>query len=278
LRRPPAKGALAVAPENDMASAAWQGQASMIIAVLGGAVLFVYAHFELYRTCGFFYPSLAVPAMTLAWFALGLCLLLVARQVVAGWLPIALGLLAGGMLIKLLGFDMDGWSLDATAWWYAGDYVVGPALIRLVDFGLCLALFGLVFAQTRGREPGRLVGLVTGIAGLVLLFIYLSLEVNTLLGRFVPGLRAGGITLLWAAYALTLLVCGLRRGVPGLRYVGLLGFAVVTWKIFFVDLAHLEALYKIVAFIVLGVMLLLAAFVYLKCRQRFQPATEGKPS
>jgi uncharacterized membrane protein len=84
--------------------------------------------------------------------------------------------------------------------------------------------------------------------------------------------------MLWAAYALTLLLFGLGRGVPGLRYAGLLGFTVVTWKIFFVDLAHLDALYKIVAFIVLGIMLLAAALVYLKCRSRFQPPTEGAPS
>jgi uncharacterized membrane protein len=133
----------------------------------------------------------------------------------------------------------------------------------------------MIFAGMRGQDKGQRVGLATGISGLVLLFFYLTLEVNTVLWRFVPGLRAGGITLLWAAYALVLLLFGLGRGVPGLRYAGLLGFAVVTWKIFFVDLTHLDPLYKIVAFIVLGVILLLASWVYLKSRQRFQPATNG---
>jgi uncharacterized membrane protein len=278
LRRPPARGDLAVAPENDMASAAWQGPAGGIIAALGCGVLFVYAHFELYRTCGFFWPSLAVPSMTLAWFALGMFLLAVARQGGARWISVALGLLSTGLVLKLFGFDMDGWQLNSDVWCYGGDYLAGPVLIRFADFGVCLALLGMIFAQTRGREPGRGIGLATGIAGLVLLFVYLSLETNTVLSRFVPGLRAGGITMLWAAYALTLLLFGLGRGVPGLRYAGLLGFTVVTWKIFFVDLAHLDALYKIVAFIVLGIMLLAAALVYLKCRSRFQPPTEGAPS
>ena len=81
-----------------------------------------------------------------------------------------------------------------------------------------------------------------------------------------------------AAYALTLLLFGLGRSIRGLRYAGLLGFVVVVLKIFFSDLAHLDALYKIVAFIVLGVMLLGAALVYLKYRQRFQSPTEGDPS
>ncbi|MEI8242139.1 MAG: DUF2339 domain-containing protein [bacterium] len=275
LRRPPAQGGLAVAPENDMVSAAWQSVAGGIIAVLGCGVLFIYAHFELYRTCGFFYPPLAVPAMTLVWFALGWFLLAVWRQAAVRWVPILLVVLVVGMVIKMVGFDMDGWRLNCDGWRYGGEYLAGEALIRFADVGLYLALFGMIFAGTRGQETGRRVGLATGVAGLVLLFFYLTLEVNTVLWRFVPGLRAGGITLLWAAYALVLLLFGLRRGVPGLRYAGLLGFAVVTWKIFFADLTHLDPLYKIVAFIVLGVILLLAAWVYLKSRQRFQPVSKG---
>jgi uncharacterized membrane protein len=278
LRRPPASGPLAVTPENDLASDAWQGAAGGLIAALGCGVLFVYAHFELYRSCGFFWPALAVPAMTIAWFLLGAFLLVVARQGVPGWAPRALGLLSFGLIIKLLGFDMDGWRLNSSIWCYGGDYLPGLALIRFVDFGLCIGLLSLIYVQTRSHEPGRRVGLAVGIAALVLLFVYLSLEMNTVLGRFVPGLRAGGITLLWAAYALTLLLFGLGRSVKALRFAGLAGFVVVVLKIFFSDLAHLDALYKIVAFIVLGLMLLGAALVYLKYRQRFQTQTEGDPS
>jgi uncharacterized membrane protein len=280
LRRPPASGSLAVVPENDLASDSWQGAAGGIIAALACGVLFVYAHFELYRTCGFFWPALSVPAMTLAWFALGLFLLAVARQDGATWVPRALGLLSLGLVIKLLGLDMDGWRLNmnSSSWCYGGDYLPGLALIRFVDFGLCIGLLSLIFFQSRGNEPGRRVGRIVGIAALLLLFVYLSLEMNTALAWFVPGLRAGGITLLWAAYALTLLLFGLVRSVKGLRYAGLAGFVVVVLKIFFSDLAHLDALYKIVAFIVLGIMLLGAAFVYLKYRQRFQTPTEGDPS
>jgi len=278
LRCPPASGPLAVAPENDLASDAWQGAAGGLIASLACGVLFVYAHFELYRTCGFFWPALSVPAMTLAWFALGLFLVAVARRDGARWVPQALGFLAIGLVIKLLAFDMGGWQLNHDAWCYGGDYLPGLAMIRFMDFGLCIGLLSLIYFQTRGSDPGRRVGLAVGISSLVLLFVYLSLEMNTALGRFVPGLRAGGITLLWAAYALTLLLFGLGRSVKGLRYAGLAGFVVVVLKIFFSDLARLDALYKIVAFIVLGVMLLGAALVYLKYRQRFQSPTEGDPS
>lgn len=276
LRQPPVQGALAVAPENDMASATWQGAASNLLAFLGCGVLFVYAHFELYRTCGFFWPSLAVPSMTLAWFGLGLFLLFIAGRDVAGWVSTAMLVFLAGLVLKLLIFDMGQWRLNLDAGCYGGDYQAGPVLIRFADFGLCIALFATMFARMREQEIRSRVSRVAGITALALLWVYLSLELNTALGRFVPGLRAGGITLLWAAYALTLLLFGVGRSVRGLRYAGLLGFVLVVLKLFFSDLAHLDAFYKIIAFIALGVMLLGAALAYLKYRQKFQSPQEGE--
>ena len=95
-----------------------------------------------------------------------------------------------------------------------------------------------------------------------------------MLHRFIPGLRAGGLTLLWALYALGLLLAGLRASVRGLRYAGLALFAVVVGKIFLVDLAGLESVYRILAFIVLGILLFLAALLYLRNRARFQQGPE----
>ena len=49
-------------------------------------------------------------------------------------------------------------------------------------------------------------------------------------------------------------------------------FGLVIFKVFFHDLASLDPFYRIIAFIVLGLILLGAAFIYLKFRQRFQSA------
>ena len=71
-----------------------------------------------------------------------------------------------------------------------------------------------------------------------------------------------------------LLLAGLHRGVRGLRYAGLALFAVVVGKIFLVDLAGLESIYRILAFIALGILLFLAALLYLRNRARFQQGPE----
>lgn len=269
LRRPAPAGAVTVAPENDLADSDWQQTTPTFLAVIGCGLLFVYAQLELHHTCGFFWPALAVPATTLAWFGLGLFLITLFRKTESAWILGLLMTVSLGIVLKLLFVDMDGWDLNASTWLYGSGYDFALALLRLGDFALCIGLLALMFF--RAKRPA----LPAGIAALVLLFVYLTLEANTAMARFLPGLRAGGITLLWAAYALTLLLFGLARQVAGLRYASLILFTVVVGKIFLVDLAHLEALYKIVAFILLGGILLGAALVYLKYRERFAPDHEG---
>ena len=107
------------------------------------------------------------------------------------------------------------------------------------------------------------------VASLVMLFIYSSLEVNSFLFHFYPGFRYGGVSILWASFALGMLLVGIARNHRFLRYAGLSLFAVVSFKVFFIDLRHLDPIYRIIAFVVLGLLLLAGSFVYLKHRERF---------
>ena len=69
----------------------------------------------------------------------------------------------------------------------------------------------------------------------------------------------------WGLYAVALLMLGLWRRVPALRYVSL-GFLVLTVaKVFLYDLANLTGLYRILSFLGLGVSLILVSLLY----QRF---------
>jgi uncharacterized membrane protein len=59
------------------------------------------------------------------------------------------------------------------------------------------------------------------------------------------------------------------------RYVGLALFTVVAAKVFMSDLAQLDKLYRIIAFAVLGILVLSGSFVYLMFRQTFATKTAG---
>ena len=62
--------------------------------------------------------------------------------------------------------------------------------------------------------------------------------------------------------AVALLAIGFARRIAPLRYLAIALFGVTIIKVFVVDLANLETVYRIVSFIVLGVLLLAASFLY----------------
>ncbi len=113
---------------------------------------------------------------------------------------------------------------------------------------------------------------LAGWLALGLAFVFLSLELNTFLSQFVPALRPGGISILWSLFALGLIVGGIHNNARPLRFTGLGLFTVVGFKVFFSDLANLDQFYRIIAFILLGVLILSGAFLYLKYRQTFAKA------
>ena len=114
------------------------------------------------------------------------------------------------------------------------------------------------------RHHAKSTGFVLGFCGLGLLLIYLTLEVNALLHTYAEGLRPGGVSILWSLFALALILRGIKYSERVLRYLGLALFAVVAGKVFFVDLSRLDQFYRIVAFILLGILVLCGSFLYLK--------------
>ena len=152
---------------------------------------------------------------------------------------------------------------------YGGEYSFLEAGMRLVDFGAIIAFLFFGFRFLAGDVAARLARNLSGIAALVLLFIFLSLEVNTFLTHFVPRSQAGGVSILWSLFAIGCLLGGIWKNLRALRFVALGLFAVVGCKVLFSDLARLDPLYRIVAFIILGVLVLCGSFIYLKYRATF---------
>lgn len=293
LSGPAAATSIALDRANDMRDwvrERWAVRAAVAVAL---GMLFVYLHLELNRTFGFLYEPLRLPVLTLLWLAFCVYLLYEYLATASGAtdgrgftnvLLAVLMLFVGGVLVKLFFFDLPAWELTGR-FLYGGDYF-RDAGFRLLDFGAMIAFFVLAFtwlsgsAQSRRDESGgaqaRQVGVLLGAAGVGLLFIFLTLELNTFLHVYREGLRYGGISILWSLFALGLILGGIWKNVRPLRFVGLALFALVAWKVFFVDLARLEQLYRIIAFVVLGIIVLSGSFVYLKYRQVF--AVEPAPS
>ncbi len=257
-----------VSDANDVKS--WLSPQSAVYLLIAAAVsmLFFYLHLELNRTVGYFYAPARLPLLTLLW--LGVCGLLLAEYlrrestVVLGLFLLALTAVVG----KLFLFDLPSWSVT-TRMLYGDTYSFRDALMRLIDFAAVVGFLGAAYILFSGFQPAIQVRTIIGFVGLAMLFIYLTLEVNSFLHYYKEGLRAGGVSILWALFALTLVSRGIAHNAVSLRYLGLALFAIVSGKVFFVDLARLDQLWRIVAFVILGILLLAGSFVYLKYRETF---------
>jgi uncharacterized membrane protein len=61
---------------------------------------------------------------------------------------------------------------------------------------------------------------------------------------------------------------GIQRRLAALRFGAMALFGVVVIKVFLVDLSRLDAGYRILSFLVLGAMLIVASFMYTRFRER----------
>jgi uncharacterized membrane protein len=72
------------------------------------------------------------------------------------------------------------------------------------------------------------------------------------------------ISITWAVYATLLIVVGLRRHYRPIRYFAMTVFILTIVKVFAIDLAELDRIYRVLSVIVLGLMLLLTSYLYHK--------------
>jgi uncharacterized membrane protein len=158
------------------------------------------------------------------------------------------------------------------------------ALPSLAAVG-CLAL-ALVAARrfaARLRSEERPLVAIAAVACVLLVWWIVSVDIVSyfrMLQIQHPGEYAGGrlaqmsLSAWWATYAAVVLAAGFYWRLALLRWTALGLFALTAGKVFFLDMAELDEIYRIVAFFVLALLLGAAAWAY----QRNQPdRPQGRP-
>jgi uncharacterized membrane protein len=264
---------------NDIPSAFDESSAARLLqfTVFFGAIVWLTLEFN--RTLGILLPVARMTMITMLWLGFAVWLVQKITRTRCAISQALLALLGGALLLKFLAFDIREWNLTGLTW--SGVWNPVHAMFRMLDFGL-LAIF-LAWASRRFsaepefRLPGsQSSGAALGLASVAALFVWLTLEVNTFLGLHLPGLRAGGVSILWSLFALGMLLAGIRGNHRHQRYAGLTLFTTVACKVFFSDLASLDQFYRIIAFIILGLLVTGGSFLYLRSRQSFVTDTNGK--
>ena len=73
----------------------------------------------------------------------------------------------------------------------------------------------------------------------------------------------------WALYATVLIVAGMRKRYAPIRYFAIALFAVTIGKLFVVDLAELDRIYRITSIVGVGIALLVSSYLYQRFEKEF---------
>lgn len=268
-RRPPAESPLQIPAQcdiqNRLAPSLNLGMSAFVLCL---ALLFLYLNFEIYRTIGVVCLQLRPAALSWLWAAAALLALALGTATRLRFWFIAAICLALGLLGKTLAIDFLPHALNNGSYPYCyatiADAFWQESIMRLLNVITPVAFF-LVVARKLADGPcePRLARLCQRLWP-ALLFLYATWELNTVLHYKLPEMRGGGISVLWGVFALAFVYRGLRNNLFWLRTLGLALFALVVVKVFVFDMGHLQAIYRVLAFFLFGLLLMFAAFIYLK--------------
>lgn len=270
LERQPAHQNPSIATAADSRQYLPQKAGGQIFYWLTAACLFLYLHREINQLFTL-WESFRLPALTILWGVTGLYFLFMAdrRNSNPNTMLMVMSTLALAAVIKLLTIDLASWNFCNT-WYYNTTYSTISVTARLLDFGSVMLFFALAAYRLSSLAEHRRLRNIFGYTATMLLSLYTTLELKTMLHWFAPGFQAGGISILWALYAIAFTSIGIWRNIRPLRYTGLMLFAIVAGKIFLIDLRHMPMIFRIIAFFAVGIILLLGAFAYIFANKKFK--------
>ena len=180
-------------------------------------------------------------------------------------------------------------------------YVTRPIFnTRMATYAAAIAVLGAVawYGSRRKDEAARAVAGIAVVALNLLALIALSREVADYYSREMTGIlpqrqwdpaawtnwhhvkiaRDFTYSALWMAYGAMLMVVGFWRRSAFVRWQALVLIAFTIGKVFLYDVSELDRGYRIVSFIVLGVLLLAISFMYQRDWLKLSSRSESKES
>lgn len=193
---------------------------------------------------------------------------------------LALAILGVGVGVAVKRKDLRVWGLVlllVVAWktvlqdYNTDAYVVlfNARFITEVLILLTLFVFAQIYQRTQLAGDELHVPSVLRVAGATLLWIAGSQEIVSQFSNYEStNVRNLSLSVWWMVYAVILSFIGGVRNMHVLRKVAAVLFGVTVLKVFLYDVQALELGYRVVSFILLGVILLIVAFFYQKNKDK----------
>ncbi|MFT9494569.1 DUF2339 domain-containing protein [Anaerosolibacter sp.] len=200
--------------------------------------------------------------LTYAWFTEALCLVFI------GFKLDSVKLRLSGIGIYILSLLTLG---EIMEWGIEDKLFLLNRQTAIMVFTLCIT-GGIVYVYIKFSEVfkpiDRIISNIFKGVGLAEIFLFLTIQNSHFFSQRDYDLFLSpeqlSLSGLWMAYAIILFIFGIRKGNRYFRYSSLGLIGIIILKAFFVDLAELQTLYKIILFIILGLILLGISYVYQK--------------
>jgi uncharacterized membrane protein len=222
-------------------------------------------------------PSLHAGVLGLTLVAIAIALQFDGPAVTIGWGAEGFGIIALALRTHRTWLRTAGAALFAIAFVRAMSLLTAPPIVgQSVVFNrrAACAVFLIALAYGIAALLGR-AGVTRGLrttsilAAQLLTLLWLTSEIRGYWSAMQAALsRELMLSVTWAAYATVLVVVGLRRRFAPLRIFAMVVLAITIVKVFAVDLAQLQRVYRVASVLGLGVMLLLTSYLYQKSRGR----------
>lgn len=197
----------------------------------------------------------------------------------------AVGLSVGSLLargtgcVALIAAAAFGWHLHAVDERGVAALFLSPRF--LTELIVVATIFGYAWILRRHAgicaEGERALGKKLWAVAIAFLLLVMTLEVDSYwMQRLVGSASAKwvarmSVTMLWGVYATALLAVGFWQRVRPLRLAALALFGVTALKLIVVDMGGVQQIYRILGFVVVGVLMIAASYLYHRLETMLQP-------
>ncbi len=190
--------------------------------------------------------------------------------------PLVIGayLLFGMALIKFIFYDYGEIFMFSVTNLSMRESYTYMIIERYITSALVLgALYGcaLMARKAYGKDAPVIYGTFA-----FMLFIVLNVETSSFFHEYVPSARFASISVLWTLFSVVMMVKGFKKNSPRLRAVALVLFAITLAKVFMFDMSKVDTPYRILSFMILGVVMIGTSYLYYRFKDKIIQALSGE--
>ncbi|MGD0886232.1 MAG: DUF2339 domain-containing protein [Thermodesulfovibrionales bacterium] len=249
---------------------------SRLFSALFGTLLFICLTVETSSFFHDYYPYTQPAALCILWAVYSFVLLLLGHESEDKGLCVTAYLLFAVSAGKFLLHDYTAvYHFSITNWAMPGSYsdllferaLTAALLLSLLQISSLLLKKKAIDILSSSLNVRSEYILHDALFGL-LLFIILNIETSSFFHEYLPSARFAAISVLWSLFSVALMIQGFTGKSPLVRKISLALFLLTLIKVFLFDMANVGTPYRIVSFIILGILLVCASYLYHRFKDR----------